>query len=48
MIFIYGSGGRAKLIKEALIRVGRKKKEIVLIDDSNRKTKNSKDKIQVF
>lgn len=42
MIFIYGSGGRAKLIKEALIRVGRKKKEIVLIDDSNRKTKNSK------
>ena len=42
MIFIYGSGGRAKLIKEVLIRDGKKKKDIVFIDDTNKKTKNSK------
>ncbi len=34
MIYIYGSGGRAKLIKEILIRHEIKSKEITNIDDS--------------
>ena len=41
MIYIYGSGGRAKLIKELLIRLGNNKKEIMFVDDKKRKFKGS-------
>ena len=48
MIYIYGAGGRAKLIKEVLIRSGEKLKNIQLIDDLKKKYKNSSYLIKNF
>ncbi len=41
MIYIYGSGGRGILIKELLIRLGKRSKEITLIDDFKKKFKKT-------
>lgn len=48
MIYIYGAGGRAKLIKEVLIRKGEKLKNIQLIDDSQKKYKKTSYLIKNF
>ena len=48
MIYIFGAGGRAKLIKEVLIRKGEKLKNIQLIDDRLKKYKNSSYLIKNF
>ena len=37
MIYIYGGGGRAKLIRELLIRLKIKSKNIIFIDDYEKK-----------
>ena len=42
MIYIYGTGGRAKLIREILFRLKIKEKDITLIDDYFEKSKNTK------
>ena len=39
MIYIYGSGGRSKLIKEILLRLKKKNKNIIFIVDLNNKCK---------
>ena len=41
MIYIYGSGGRGKLIKELLIRCKQKNKDITFIDDFKKKFKKT-------
>ena len=41
MIYIIGSGGRAKLIKEVLIRNNIKKVKILFIDDSSKNFKST-------
>ena len=41
MIYIYGGGGRAKLIKEILIRLKTKSKDIKFIDDYEKKYNNT-------
>ncbi len=48
MIYIYGGGGRAKLIKELLIRNDFKLSNILLIDDFKKKYKNSSFLIKNF
>ncbi len=48
MIYIYGGGGRAKLIKELLIRNDVKLSNILLIDDFKKKYKNSSYLIKNF
>ena len=48
MIYIYGSGGRGRLIKELLIRLGNTKKEIVFVDDKKKKYKKSNYLIKRF
>ena len=48
MIYIYGGGGRAKLIKELLIRNNFKLSNILLIDDFKEKYKNSSFLIKNF
>ena len=56
MIYIYGSGGRAKIIKELLIRLKIKSKNILFIDDHKKehntsylleKFNNKKDKLYI-
>lgn len=42
MIYIFGSGGRAKLIKEVLLRLKKKNKQIIFIDDNKKGFKDSK------
>jgi len=37
MIYIYGGGGRAKLIRELLIRLKTRSKDIIFIDDYKKK-----------
>ena len=48
MIYIYGSGGRAKLIKEILLRLNKKKKDIIFIDDLNKDYQSSDFLIKKF
>ena len=48
MIYIYGSGGRGKLIKELLIRLGNAKKEIMFVDDKKKKFKRTNYLIKRF
>lgn len=48
MIYIYGTGGRAKLIREILFRLKIKEKDITLIDDYLEKSKNTKYLLKKF
>lgn len=48
MIYIYGSGGRSRLIKEILLRLKKKNKNIIFIDDLNKNYKSSKYLIKKF
>ena len=40
MIYIYGSGGRGKLIKELLLRCKKRNRDITFIDDQKKIQKN--------
>ena len=48
MIYIYGNGGRGKLIKELLLRLKIKYKDITFIDDYKKKFKNKSFLIKNF
>ena len=48
MIYIYGYGGRGKLIKELLLRLNEKIKNITFIDDYKKILKNNPSYLKIM